>query len=235
MKISSILLIIASYAGMIGCAGISQKQYDSINRVAIVNLMDEQVNVSGEGLTVFENTYSNSFKTNSWNIKNHMTEAVKAKLVQDHKSKTFKVINETQAFKDEQSFLKERSKDLAKMGFDTVLIIEKEGFYNPQGGGRYMVRLKDGGFIVFEKSILGLSVRVQACALYSLGLYNTANMKYLTGVKKSKVCAPIDKLELKEADKYDSDEKDRIVVAIKKDIDESTIENISSMMKIKKQ
>lgn len=208
------------------CVTMTQKEFDQIQKVAVVTEVKDNLFLQDKGVTVFENSDDQS-GIEEWQLSSYLTERAIKSAKEKAPRRVFHVIPNTK-----MEYITEAMKDkYLENGYDTLLLIRRIGLYNPVGGGYYEVSPDNGGFMVYARSILGLNATTRICARYALSLIRIWDWKPLAFASSKETCKFVD-FELKNFKDYSEEELFFINRTLTEVIDNNIQKDVAKLFEI---
>lgn len=222
MKIISILFTLLILSS---CTQFSQKDFNSIKRVAIVTGMEDKLALQGTGLTVFENS-SNQADISSWKLVDRISNQIAKAAKAEHPEIEFTIMDRDKyPYKPDYGSIAKMAEKMKNEGYDTLLLITNAGVYSSNTGTQ-IVDSRKAGFIVWEKSFFGQELATFISAQYRLDLIKTADNKFLNTAGTADIYdQKTFTLKLKIFEQYTPDEIDTIRNSLLYHIDTTTEKN----------
>lgn len=181
---------------------ITKQELNSINKVAVLNQIDNTLNISSTGLTLFGNT-AEKIDIEKWGLAKLVTEEV-IKNSRKHLPKAkFKNIKNIFPYSSIGGFDENLNNEIFA-DFDTALLISKAGIVGTASDND-RVRDSKGGFILYGRSAFGATAYNLVCVRYNISLFNIATKEIIAISKNIRGCPKID-IDIKEYANYENAE-----------------------------
>jgi hypothetical protein len=209
----------------------SQEDLDGIQSVQVLTDFEDTFYVTEMGLTVFENDAFNG-DIAEWKLKDKLLANLKSEMPAAAKIievKSFQT--ETQITEGWNSLASEFRHNALEKKADTVIVLARNGFYSPAGGGYWEVDPKRGGFGFYTKSIFGKPVLTCPFLSFYIRVYRTSDGKLL-GAEQDRICDNQNTVEIaQEFSKYSPEQREFIKSTIEKGISGRFVEKVRSVFK----
>lgn len=207
------------------CTTLSQKDVSEIQKVAIVNGIQDSLFLYGSGLTAFEGS-STQADISSWNLVNRISNQIADAGKAQHPEIEFSVMDRAKyPYKPDYGSIAKIAAQMKNEGYDTLLLITNAGVYSSNTGTQ-IVDTKKAGFILWEKTLFGNSLTTFICAQYRLDLIKTADNRFLKTAGTADIYGqPTFALTAKPFNQYTPDEIETIKNSLLTHIDTTTAKN----------
>lgn len=225
--ITRIILLFSALLTSACAQNLTKEDLSQINRVAVVNLINNDMSYFNRGLTVFGNS-SSTTDISEFRLSEYITERTIATASRNHPRIKFthaltppEVLNQ-HGFPHPDFF-----DQLKNQNYDTVLIISNAGIFSNTGSGSYIAPREVGGFIFFTTSFAGNTFRTQLLPQFSYSLKRLSDDKYLKfSTNNTEYPKFINSISVKPFEDYSTEEKEIIRKEFIKNIDESLEKNV---------